>query len=1152
MKRFLLLAAATFFLFVAKSKAQDPIYVIDSDGNGSEFVLLSGSTSFDLDGAIIDYQWNVNGSVVASGFGPVVQDLNYNFLLGRSTVTLTVRDDAQVSASTTTHVVVLPQGTNKPPVAVATVPSQVMANGTGVASVPVDASASFDPDNDPINRYQWTESSATYYDGGSAVTTLSVTGLGAHVLTLTVYSTDGNGITQHGSSTFTVTLNPPSALLAGRQFTHTFGQPFPFDPPHNNFAAIAFDALSQTYFVTDRNDDKLFETHEDGSLIRTIDIAGLNNVATSTNTDARGIAWMHGNTFALALHTSAELAVVNILSTTTALSRSGATIYSLSDKPTGMAYSGSQNAFYLVKKNGPMRVTKGRINTSTGQMDIVWKKDVDNLPAGDLSEVAVFPRLHSNGNTDNLFLLSSASPTVMEVDLSGATGVLESSFTLTAWPIPKPEGLTFNQNGQMIVTNDNANVPQDDFTVFSPTAPIANQRPVSLPGNSQMVIDSDGNGSESVNLDGSASYDPDGELIHYAWLVNGSTVSEAFLPNVGTLTHTYALGKSTVTLVVWDDAQVSSAAVTYVTVFPQGANKPPVAVATVPSQVMADGTGAAAVPVDASASFDPDNDPINRYQWTESTTTYYDGGNAVTTLSVNGLGAHVLMLTVYSTDSNGITQHGSSTFTVTLNPPSALLAGRQFTHTLGQPFPFDPPHNNFAAIAFDALTQTYFVTDRNDDKVFETHEDGSLIRTIDIVGLNNVALSTNTDARGIAWMHGTTFALALHTSAELAVVNILSTTTALSRSDATIYSLSDKPTGMAYSGSQDVFYLVKKNGPMRVTKERPNASTGQMDIVWKTDVDNLPVGDLSEVAVFPRLHSNSNTDNLFLLSSASPTVMEVDLSGTTGVLKSSFTLTAWPIPKPEGLTFNQNGQMIVTNDNANVPQDDFSIFSPTATIPNLPPVPLIHAPNIGQGAWGIDLDGSGKATVTVDATQSFDPDGAIIHYSWSVNGVIVAQGDGPKVPLFPYTFDVGTSTLALTVEDDVQVSSQEVVFVKILPKSNNLPPIADASVPGTVNGDVNGNVLVNVDATASSDPDGDKITRYTWIEGSNTYYDGPDAVTALSVQGFGQHDVTLTVYSTDSTGLIQSGAKDFFLPCCLRALHPWQGAKNLRDGISTT
>ncbi|MFN0118813.1 MAG: SdiA-regulated domain-containing protein [Elusimicrobiota bacterium] len=270
-------------------------------------------------------------------------------------------------------------------------------------------------------------------------------------------------------------LNLSAESLAGRTFNRTIAQDFSFDPPYGDFAGITYNPLTQTYFVTDNVLDAMFEIQSNGTLIRTIDINGLKRPGIAT-ADAEGIAWMRGQTFALALHDGKELAVVNIVPTTTILNRGDAIIYNMSSgpgKPKGLTYVGPEDAFYWVTKDIPKAVVKSRINIITGNLDTLSTKNVDVLPASNLADIAFFPRLSAH-----TFLISESSKTVMEVDLSGLSVVLKSSFSLTGAVIPKAGGVTFGADGKMYIVGKHMSAtPEDDFTVFSPTAPITNRVP---------------------------------------------------------------------------------------------------------------------------------------------------------------------------------------------------------------------------------------------------------------------------------------------------------------------------------------------------------------------------------------------------------------------------------------------------------------------------------------------------------------------------------------------------------------------------------------------------------------------------------------------------------------------------------------------------
>ena len=75
-----------------------------------------------------------------------------------------------------------------------------------------------------------------------------------------------------------------------------------------------------------------------------------------------------------------------------------------------------------------------------------------------------------------------------------------------------------------------------------------NQLPVADAGADQTVTDSDQNGSETVILDGSASFDPDGAIVSYDWSEGGSSIATGVNPSV-----VLDVGVHTISLTVTDD-----------------------------------------------------------------------------------------------------------------------------------------------------------------------------------------------------------------------------------------------------------------------------------------------------------------------------------------------------------------------------------------------------------------------------------------------------------------------------------------------------------------------------------------------------------------------------------------------------------------------
>jgi len=76
-----------------------------------------------------------------------------------------------------------------------------------------------------------------------------------------------------------------------------------------------------------------------------------------------------------------------------------------------------------------------------------------------------------------------------------------------------------------------------------------NDLPVADAGQDQTLSDDDGNGIESITLDGSLSSDTDGLIVNYSWTENGTEIATGVNPTIN-----LASGTHTITLTVTDDA----------------------------------------------------------------------------------------------------------------------------------------------------------------------------------------------------------------------------------------------------------------------------------------------------------------------------------------------------------------------------------------------------------------------------------------------------------------------------------------------------------------------------------------------------------------------------------------------------------------------
>ena len=174
-------------------------------------------------------------------------------------------------------------------------------------------------------------------------------------------------------------------------------------------------------------------------------------------------------------------------------------------------------------------------------------------------------------------------------------------------------------------------------------------------------------------------------------------------------------------------------------------------------------------------------------------------------------------------------------------------------------------------------------------------------------------------------------------------------------------------------------------------------------------------------------------------------------------------------------------------------------------------IPNVPFANAGPDQIVEDIDEDGSELVTLDGSDSFDPDGTIDLFSWTSDGTEIATGENPTVEL-----SLGEYLITLTVTDDSGNSSSDQVQITVL---DNYLPSANAGSDQTLidaNGD--GVEMVTLDGSASTDSDG-SIVSYSWSEDGIEIATGEIATVEL---GLGPHQISLDV--TDNDGGIGTDA----------------------------
>lgn len=233
---------------------------------------------------------------------------------------------------------------------------------------------------------------------------------------------------------------------------------------------------------------------------------------------------------------------------------------------------------------------------------------------------------------------------------------------------------------ELRVTDNKGAVAKDTMKITVNAAPVPNQLPVAIAGNDVTISLP----TNSVNLNGSASYDPDGSITAYQWTKITGPASGTITAASSTQTSVTNLVQGTYSfeLRVTDNKGAIAKDTVVVTVKP--VNQPPVANAgndvtiTLPTS---------SITINGSNSFDPDG-TLTAYQWTK-----ISGPAQGTIVSptqkqtvVNNLVQGVYKFELRVTDNQGATAKDTVTVTVNQgiapNQAPVAKAGNDFVITL--------------------------------------------------------------------------------------------------------------------------------------------------------------------------------------------------------------------------------------------------------------------------------------------------------------------------------------------------------------------------------------------------------------------------------------------------------------------------------------
>ncbi len=144
---------------------------------------------------------------------------------------------------------------------------------------------------------------------------------------------------------------------------------------------------------------------------------------------------------------------------------------------------------------------------------------------------------------------------------------------------------------------------------------------------------------------------------------------------------------------------------------------------------------------------------------------------------------------------------------------------------------------------------------------------------------------------------------------------------------------------------------------------------------------------------------------------------------------------------------------------------------------NEPALPATKPPSAGFSF--VPANPVAGEAITFDASASTDPGGTIYSWEWDFG-----DGSEGKGEMITHTYSsAGQYLVQLKVIDNRSSSgtaSQTIAIAENIEEEPNSPPVADAGEDQAIETEKAGGVEVRLDASGSSDPDGDPLT-YNWI-----------------------------------------------------------------------
>ncbi|WNO10729.1 PKD domain-containing protein [Teredinibacter sp. KSP-S5-2] len=651
----------------------------------------------------------------------------------------------------------------------------------------------------------------------------------------------------------------------------------------------------------------------------------------------------------------------------------------------------------------------------------------------------------------------------------GSSVALQNATSVTPGLLPEVVGVYVIE---LKVSDGQLTSAADTVTV---TVSKANAAPVANAGADQSALI-----NSTVNLDGSASSDPDGDLLQYQWnlisqpegsgasLVGNTSVSPSFVPDV--------VGTYVVELRVNDGVLTSDADTTTITVTKQ--NTAPVANAGSDVTGYIDNTLA----LDGSHSFDPEGDTLS-YQWT--ILSQPDGASASLTdaatvspgFVASEPGVYVVQLVV----NDGQLDSVPDTLSIKLdlyNRPPVANAGNDQSGVPSEVVSLDGSASSDPD--GDALTFLWSLESAPASSVASIQGATSMQPTLqtDIAGSYVVKLVVN-DGQ----LDSAPDTVTIVTKA----VNHKPIADAGSDQPVNL----DQVVALDGSGSRD-----QDGDPLTYQWTILSPANAEADLANATSVKPSLTISQRETYVVQLVVNDGLLDS-------DPDTVTLQVGNTKPVANAGNDQTGWPgtavqldgsassDADGDPLTYHwvivsqpANSATVLTDANAVMPSltpDVYGVYTIQLVVndgmaDSDPDIVVINSQNTPPVAnAGSDQAVYLNSIANLDGSGSSDADGDSLTYQWS----LISQPQGSVVSLVNPTqvyptlqIDVpGDYVAQLIVNDGTSNSEPDTVLIS----TRNTRPIADAGRDQSINV---GN-RVSLDGSGSSDPDGDSLT-YRW------------------------------------------------------------------------